>query len=174
MNNTELSAQLFSYEGDAKPEQSSEWVVSYLRGRGVSSNKIVLTVTTKALHYELTSEKNGLNAPVRSESFPGWSSYPAICGYVNINKVWNNLKVVHDKSVGTYAYHNTHWVSYFDAEDAYNLGKYIAQNNLGGGSISSITHDDVNNECGCGHMPLLNGLVQGLRNVTIGKVENCT
>lgn len=130
-----------------------------------------MPVITIAQVSQFSSDENVLGVPAERIDFEP-PTFTKICSEVK----HSNLTVVHDKRVGTYAYSylNKFFASYNDVGDAYSLGEYIVQKNLGGGSIAIINFDDVNSECGCGRMPIFNGLLQGLRNVTIGKAENCT
>lgn len=173
MNSTTLPAQVYYHSEDELSEETSDWMVDYLTKKGIPSTKLVLTVWAFTYNFVLTSEEHGLNAPARS--FPSHNSFADICSSVNNEKLKSNaITVVHDDRVGTYAYLDDDWSSYFDAGDAYSLGQFIVQKNLGGGSIIPFHKDDYYNSCGCGRFPLLNGLVQGLRNVTTGKTTNCT
>lgn len=166
LNQTELFAPLYFNAGDAYPDLSLNWTVHNLIERGVPSEKIVLSVFTFGFFLQTLSEENGLNVPA-TRAFVRPRPFTNIC--TEVKRL--DLTVVHDRRVATYAYLGQLFVSYYDAGDAYSLGQYVVQNNLGGGLISPYEFDDVDNECGCGHMPIFNGFVQGLRN---GTVENCT
>lgn len=170
MNETRLLAPVYFYAGDVAPKElTTNWTVNYLSEKGVPLEKIILTVPTFVRLFITSSGQNGLNVPAVSNTY-----YTPLFSEICPKILKKNYKVVHDDRVGTYAYRENYLGSYFDVEDAYSLGEYIVQNNLGGGSIMPFVLGHIDDICGCGQTSLLNGLVQGLRNVTVGKATNCT
>lgn len=169
ISETQLLAPLYFNAEDANTELTLSGTVNYLIKNGVPTEKIVLTVFTFGLVNKTSTEVSGLNAAIKLIEL-STGSFPYICSEVKDS----DLTVVHDKRVGTYAYHKRSFITYYDVEDAYSLGEYVALKNLGGGSVYLLDDEDIYNQCGCGQMPMLNGFIQGLRNIIIGKAENCT
>ncbi len=165
-NYTSLSAPLF-YPGDLHEQNTLNWSVNYLIEKGVPPSKLVLPVSSIGQAYELTSaDENGLNAPTNNKY---QDQFYEVCMRV---KNYNWI-VVHEPA-GSYAYLNHRWTSYNDVEDVQQRAEYIIHNNLGGGSIFNLNGDDFEGSCGCGKSPLLEALVQVLRNISGPKITNCT
>lgn len=99
------------------------------------------------------------NAAGRAGEFTGADGFLAY--YEICDRVQNNGWTVYQdpqRRMGPYAYKDTQWVGYDDADTIRQKAQYVRDMNLGGGMVWALDLDDFNGRCGEGRYPLISTL----------------
>ena len=133
--------------------------VQYWLSRGCPRHKLIVGIPSYGRSWTLSSAATAPLSPASGAGTVGPLSGEA--GYLMYNEICANLAAgwtkVTDGSgrMGPYAYSNTQWVGYDDADSVAIKAQYIVDQKLGGGMFWDLPSDDFDNLCGDGRYPLI-------------------
>lgn len=154
-----------------------EFAMKYWRDNGVPAEKLIMGFPTYGRTFRLTTSDTSVCAPVSGAGSSGpytreagfWSYYE-ICTFLNgASTSW-----IEDQKV-PYAYKNTEWIGYDNAESYTYKVDFLKENNFGGAMVWAIDLDDFSGSfCNEGKYPLINKLksLLGLSSECTPRVAN--
>ena len=133
--------------------------VQYWLSRGCPRHKLIVGIPSYGRSWTLSSSATAPLSPASGAGTAGPLSGEA--GYLMYNEICANLATGWTKvtdgagRMGPYAYSNTQWVGYDDADSVAIKAQYIVDQKLGGGMFWDLPSDDFDNLCGDGRYPLI-------------------